>query len=208
MSAALRIGLTGGMGSGKSEAAREFARVGVSVIDTDVIARQLVQPGQPALAEIAACFGESVLDGAGKLDRKRLRALVFADPQQRRRLETILHPRIRDEALAQAGRAATPYCVLVIPMLAESGDDYALDRVLLIDCGEAIQRERIGARDGLDAAQIEAALTAQASRAERRALADDIIVNDSSLSALTVAVQRLHKRYQALAREHLRRHPS
>ncbi len=208
MAAALRIGLTGGMGSGKSEAAREFARLGVTVIDTDLIARELVEPGQPALAEIAESFGATMLDAAGRLERKRLRSLVFADPAQRARLEAILHPRIREEALRQAARAPTPYCVVVIPLLVESGGDYGLDRVLLIDCPEAIQRERVGARDGLSPEQIEAALAAQATRAARRALADDIIVNDSSLSALTVAVRRLHQRYSALASEHLRRPPS
>jgi dephospho-CoA kinase len=195
----LRIGLTGGIGSGKSEAARQFARLGATVIDTDLIARQLVEPGQAALAEIVDAFGAGVLDADGRLNRDRLRQQVFADPSRRRLLESILHPRIRARALLEAGRAQAPYCLLVIPLLAETGDDYRLDRVLLIDCPENLQRQRARARDALSEADLDAILAAQASRAARQAIADDIILNDADLQALTVAVRRLHQQYETLA---------
>jgi len=195
----LRIGLTGGIGSGKSVVARRFAGLGATVIDTDVIARQLVEPGQPALAEITAAFGQDVLDSDGRLDRDRLRQRIFADSGLRRRLETILHPRIRAQALHEAEQSAAPYCLLVIPLLVETGADYQLDRILLIDCPETLQRERVRARDALSDADIDAILAAQAGRAARRAVADDIITNDAGLQDLTVAVERLHRHYTQLA---------
>lgn len=195
----LRIGLTGGIGSGKSEAARQFAKLGATIIDTDVIARQLVEPGQPALEEIVQVFGHDVLGTDGRLDRGRLRRRIFDDAGLRRQLESILHPRIRARALEQTAQSDAAYCLLVIPLLAETGADYELDRVLLIDCPEALQRARAQARDGLSETQIDAVLAAQASRSARRAIADDIIVNDNGLPALTVAVERLHREYLALA---------
>jgi dephospho-CoA kinase len=195
----LRIGLTGGIGSGKSEAARQFAQLGAAVIDTDLIARQLVEPGQAALAEIVDVFGAGILDADGRLNRDRLRRQVFADPSRRRQLEGILHPRIRARALLEAEQAQALYCLLVIPLLAETGNDYRLDRVLLIDCPENLQRQRARARDALSEADLDAILAAQGSRAARQAIADDIILNDADLQALTVAVKRLHQQYEALA---------
>jgi len=195
----LRIGLTGGVGSGKSEAARQFAQLGAAVIDTDVIARRLVEPGQPALAEIARTFGADALDATGRLNRNWMRQQVFADPARRRQLETILHPRIRTQALLDAEQANAPYCLLVIPLLVETGDDYPLDRILLIDCPEDLQRRRIRARDAIAEPEIDAVLASQASRAQRQVIADDIIVNDTDLQTLTVAVQRLHRQYLELA---------
>ncbi len=199
MPSALRVGLTGGIGSGKSEAARQFAELGATVIDTDLIARELVEPGQPALAEIVDSFGPGVLTSDGTLDRTRLRQQVFADPARRERLEAILHPRIRARALQLAEQAATPYCVLVIPLLVETGADYGLQRILLIDCPEDVQRHRIRTRDRLPENEIDAILAAQASRAQRQAVADDIVVNDKQLPQLRAEIERLHRHYLQLA---------
>jgi dephospho-CoA kinase len=200
MRRSLRIGLTGGIGSGKSAAAREFERLGATVIDTDLIARELVAPGQPALDAIIAAFGEGVLTAAGQLNRALLRKTIFADPAQRRQLETLLHPLIRHTALERAQRATSPYCLIVIPLLLESAGDYALDRVLVIDTPEALQRQRVAQRDQLTDSEIDAILAAQASRHERLALADDVILNDGDSDALYKAVAALHRNYLALAK--------
>jgi dephospho-CoA kinase len=202
MPCSLRVGLTGGIGSGKSEAARQFARLGATVIDTDRIARELVEPGQPALSEIVAGFGADLLDADGRLDRTRLRQRIFADPGCRRQLEALLHPRIRARALQLAELADAPYCVLVIPLLVETGADYRLDRILLIDCPEDIQRQRIRARDRLSDKEVDAILAAQATRAQRQAVADDTVVNDKQLQALESEITRLHRRYLELAGQH------
>ncbi len=200
MSQAIRIGLTGGIGSGKSEAAREFARLGVPVIDTDLIARELVRPGQPALAGIVARFGAEMLDENGNLDRARLRKTVFSDPGLRKQLEAILHPRIRDRAVALAEQAEGPYCVLVIPLLVETTCDYPLDRILVIDTPREQQLERIAARDGLPESEIETILATQAGREQRLAIADDIIVNDASPEYLRSEIGRLHRLYSEIGR--------
>lgn len=200
MACALRVGLTGGIGSGKSEAAHEFARLGATVIDTDIIARELVEPGQPALTEITDRFGADLLDASGRLDRTRLRQRVFADPEKRRQLEAILHPKIRDRALVLAEQAQTPYCILVIPLLLESGDDYHLDRVLVIDCPVDLQRRRTRQRDALPKPELDAILAAQASRQRRLAVADDVIVNDAGLDKLAARVTHLHQAYSQLAK--------
>ena len=202
MSRALRIGLTGGIGSGKSEASREFARLGVPVIDTDVIARELVRPGQPALAEIVARFGTEMLGENGNLDRTRLRKTVFSDPGLRRQLEAILHPRIRERAEALTEQVKGPYCVLVIPLLVETSGDYPLDRILVIDSPRELQVERIAARDGLSESEIEAILETQASREQRLAIADDIIVNDASPEHLRSEIERLHRLYSETGHDH------
>jgi dephospho-CoA kinase len=202
MGQALRIGLTGGIGSGKSEASREFARLGVPVIDTDVIARELVRPGQPALAEIVARFGAEMLDENGNLDRIRLRKTVFSEPGLRKQLEAILHPRIRDRAVALTKQAEGPYCILVIPLLLETSGDYPLDRILVIDSPTELQVERIAARDGLSESEIKTVLETQASRAQRLAIADDIIVNDSSPEHLRSEIERLHRLYSETGHDH------
>lgn len=197
----LVVGLTGGIGSGKSTAADAFAALGVPVIDTDVIARELTAPGAPALAAIRATFGDAVIAADGQLDRAALRRRVFADADDRRRLEALLHPRIRtrvDEALAAVG--AAPYVLVVIPLLVETGAwRELLDRVLVIDCPRDLQIARVQARSGLDRAEVEAILAAQASREARRAAADDILVNTASHGALAAEVARLHRRYLELA---------
>lgn len=191
----LKIGLTGGIGSGKTAASDHFARLGAEVIDTDRLSRELVEPGEQALAEIVAAFGAEMLDGQGRLDRARLRERVFADPAARRRLEAILHPRIRDAMLARAARSTAPYVVFVIPLLVEAGQQNLVDRVLLIDVPEALQRARVAARDGLEAAQIDRILAAQTDRATRLAHADDVIRNDGSVEDLYAAVEELHHKY-------------
>lgn len=195
MSRALRVGLTGGIGSGKSEACREFARLGVTVIDTDLIARELVRPGQQALAEIVAHFGAEMLDENGNLDRTRLRKTVFSDPDLRRQLEAILHPRIRERAVALTEQVKGPYCVLVIPLLVETTGDYPLDRILVIDTPRELQMERIAARDGLSESEIEAILETQTSREQRLAIADDVVVNATSPEYLRSEIERLHRLY-------------
>lgn len=194
-----KVGLTGGIGSGKSMAAALFARLGAEVIDTDLLSRELVEPGQPALAEIAAAFGKAVLDGAGRLDRAALAARVFDQPEARRRLEAILHPRIRDAMLARAAASTAPYVVCVIPLLVETGQQALVDRVLVVDAPEAVQRTRVAARDGMDPQRIARIMQVQVDRATRLAAADDVIENESDLAALEAAVAALHRRYLALA---------
>jgi dephospho-CoA kinase len=194
-----KIGLTGGIGSGKSAASEQFARLGAAVVDTDLLSRELVEPGQPALEEIAAAFGPGVLTADGRLDRPALRRRVFSDTAERQRLEAILHPRIRAEMLRRAEQADAPYVVLVIPLLIETGQQALVDRVLLIDVPEAVQRQRVAVRDGLSAGQIDRIMAAQTDRATRRLHADDILLNDGNPTDLQARIAALHRRYLALA---------
>jgi dephospho-CoA kinase len=200
----LRVGLTGGIGSGKSTVAELFARRGVPVIDTDVIARQLVAPGQSALAEITREFGSELLGANGQLDRARMRQRVFEDPDARRRLEAILHPRIRAAVREQLAAITAPYCLIVVPLLVEIGFDESIDRVLVIDAEERHQQERVGRRDNVSADAVDRTMAAQASRAQRLARADDVITNNGTVADLERAVDRLHASYLALGREPLR----
>lgn len=197
----LAIGLTGGIGSGKSVVAKAFMALGVPVICTDTIARELVEPGQSALAEITARFGNGVLRPDGSLDRAAMREQVFADADSRRALEAILHPRIRKEVGHRIAVATAPYVVVDIPLLAETGDAYRplLDRVLVVECDATVRRERVMQRDGASADQVDAMLAAQASDAARRALADDTLVNEGSLEELADRVSALDRRYRMLA---------
>lgn len=199
MPCAVRIGLTGGIGSGKTEVSRYFASLGVPVIDTDTIAHELVARGQPALAEITAEFGDGILDEHGNLDRAKLRGIVFADPARRRRLEQILHPRIRDNAIALSEQCEAAYCILVIPLLVESGRDYPLDRILVVDTPVELQYRRIAGRDGISREQIASILAAQADRETRLRAADDVIVNDGDIDELHRKIDGLHQRYLELA---------
>ncbi len=195
----LRIGLTGGIGSGKSTVAALFAARGVPIIDADAIARELVEPGQPALAEIVAGFDAGLLDAQGRLDRGRLRARVFGDARQRLRLENILHPRIHDAMVARAAATRAPYTVLVIPLLFEAAQRDLVDRVLVVDAPVELQRERVLLRDRLPSDQLDGILAAQLGREQRRAGADDLIDNSGDAAALEAQVEALHHRYLALA---------
>jgi dephospho-CoA kinase len=194
------VGLTGGIGSGKSTVAECFAALGVPVIDTDVIARQLTEPGSEALDAIRTAFGETVMQPDGTLDRAALRRRVFADAAARHQLEALLHPRIR-QAVGQALTALTaPYALIVIPLLVETGSYRdVLNRVLVVDCPEALQIARVMARSGLAPDEVNAILAAQATRAERLAAADDVIVNTASPEALRSEVATLHRRYLAFS---------
>jgi len=203
--AAFVVAVTGGIASGKSAVTALFASHGVHVADADAIAHAIVAPGEPALAEIAARFGAGVLDAGGGLDRARLRALVFADAQARAALESITHPRIRAALQAQCQQAGGEYAIAAIPLLAESAQPPAqawpwLRRVLVVDAPAAVQRARLMARDGIDAALAERMLAAQATRAQRLALASDVIVNDATLAQLAAPVARLDALYRRLAR--------
>jgi dephospho-CoA kinase len=195
----LRIGLTGGIGSGKSAVADRFRHHGVPVIDADEVARDVVEPGQPAYAEVVEAFGAEVLGADGRVDRARLRQRVFSDPAQRRRLESILHPRIREAMRRQADAQDAPYCILMIPLLVESGGNYRLDRTLVIDADEDRRTRWVEARSGLGREEVRRIMAAQASRAERLEAADDVIVNNGGLEDLEHKVDALHQRYLALA---------
>jgi dephospho-CoA kinase len=199
----LRVGLTGGIGSGKSTVAGLFAARGVTVIDADDIVHKLITPGSASHQEILAHFGNAVLstDGSGRLDRALLRARVFADPAERRRLEAILHPRVREEMLRQALRASGPYVLLVIPLLFESGQRDLVDRVLVVDADAQTQIRRVQARGGLGEEEVGKILAAQIAPTERRALADDVIENNADLAHLEHEVARLHALYLTLAQK-------
>ncbi len=192
------VGLTGGIGSGKSAAAERFAALGATIVDTDLIAHRLTAPGGAAIAAIRQAFGAGVISPDGSLDRAAMRARVFAEPAARQQLEAILHPLIRAESARQCLAAPGPYVVMAVPLLVESGTyRQRCDRVCVVDCPEALQIERVRTRSGLDETQIRAIMAAQASREERLAAADDVIDNGGTLEALQQQVDRLHLRYLA-----------
>lgn len=199
MSHRLRIGLTGGIASGKSTAAQRFIELGVPVIDADESSRFVVAAGQPGLAEVAQRFGSGILTTDGELDRRALRNLVFSDAERRRELESILHPLIRADMERRAGIAVGPYLVLAIPLLVEGGRNDRVDRILVVDLPEQVQLERLMGRDGGSPEQARAILAAQASREIRKSAADDVLVNSGSVSDLRRAVDTLHERYLLLA---------
>lgn len=198
-----KVGLTGGIGSGKSTAAEIFSELSVPLIDADIIARELVEPGQAALKEIIAAFGREVLDAEENLDRARLRNLVFSSKEHKLRLETILHPRILQELSCRAARLTAPYCILVIPLLIETDQKNLVNRILVIDTSEEVQRRRLKTRDGFSDAEIDAALRAQSTRTARLAAADDIIENNTDLATLRHQVKRYHRKYLELASQYL-----
>ncbi|MEJ2481504.1 MAG: dephospho-CoA kinase [Acidihalobacter sp.] len=194
----LRIGLTGGIGSGKSTVADCFAHLGIAVIDSDVIARELVLPGSEALQRVAETFGLGVLRPDGSLDRAALRRRIFDDEKARRQLEEILHPRIRQELQTRAATAAGPYVVLVIPLLVEHDWIAEVDRVLVVDCSPETQIRRTTARDHVSPKEADAVLRSQASREQRLACADDVIDNDSDRRDLDAVVAELDRRYRQI----------
>lgn len=194
------VGLTGGIGSGKSTVARRFEALGASIVDTDAIAHTLTAAGGEAIPALRQAFGDAYITAEGALDRVRMRSLIFADPKAKERLEAILHPRIRTRAEAAIARASGPYVVLVVPLLLETGA-YAnrVDRILVVDCLEAQQIHRTMLRSGLDEATVQAILATQVSRAERLARADDVIDNSGPEEALEPQVEALHRKYLALS---------
>lgn len=196
------IGLTGGIASGKSALEKAFAKQGVVVADADLLAREVVAPGEPALAAVVERFGRDMLQADGQLDRAALRVRVFGDPDQRRALEAILHPAIRARLEAICRAAPGPYAIATVPLLTEGGGRAAypwLHRILVVDTPAAVQKARLMQRDGIDATLADQMMAAQASRAERLALADDIVVNDGDIHHLQHAADALHLRYLALA---------
>lgn len=196
------VGLTGGIASGKSAVAARFAALGVAVLDADLVAREVVAPGSEGLAALVDAFGLGILDATGALDRRRMREQVFADAAARGRLESILHPRIRRLLHERADAATGAYAIVAIPLLAEGGGRAAypwLDRVLVVDAPETAQLTRLAARDGIDDALARRMVEAQASRTQRLAIADDVLVNAGGVDALDGPVAALDRRYRQLA---------
>lgn len=194
------VGLTGGIGSGKTAVADLFSELGIVVVDTDAIAHELTGLGGAAMPEIAAEFGTGVVSVDGRLNRVAMRQLVFSDPSAKSRLEAILHPMIRRMSEIRCQTAKSPYVLLVVPLLLETGVyRQRVNRILVVDCAEATQVSRVMARSGLTAEEVRAIMETQASRAVRRAAADDVIVNETDLEALREQVYGLHRRYLELA---------
>jgi dephospho-CoA kinase len=191
----LKIGLTGAIASGKTTVSQLFAKLGVPIIDADVIAHQLVEPGQQALNEIRKVFGPEMIDHDNKLNRAKLRQQIFADTKKRQQLEAILHPRIKKIMQTKAAQTEGPYCILSIPLLVETQQIDLVDRILVVDCSPELQRQRLLKRDKLSSEEIERIINAQASREARLAIADDVIYNNSNLENLQKQVLSLHKIY-------------
>jgi len=195
----LRVGITGGIGSGKSALTQRLETHGITVVDADLVARVVVEPGQPALAEIAQRFGDNILQADGGLNRPALRKIVFEDSQARLDLERITHPRIRDEIARQLSEAASPYVVLSSPLLLESGQNQFAELVVVVDVPEALQLARTMARDNNDAALVKQIMAAQLNRTDRLAKADKVVDNSGSLDDLHIAADALHEQLLALS---------
>lgn len=195
----LCIGLTGGIGSGKTSATDIFSELGVPVIDADAISHEVVQAGQPALQAIANAFGADMIDEEGQLRRAHLRKLIFDDANARTRLEAIIHPLVYDEVARRVGRMIFPYCILSSPLLLESRSAHDIDRILVIDVPEPLQIERASSRDSAHRDEIKKIVNSQSSRQDRLAAADDVIVNDRDLSFLRKQVEVLHGKYLEIA---------
>lgn len=200
MKTPMRVALTGGIASGKTAVSNRFAALGVPVIDADVAARQVVMPGSEGLAELVACCGSGILLADGSLDRAGLRARIFADPALRQQVNAILHPRIRSWMQARAAEQPYPYQMFVVPLLVETGQHTAYDRVLLVTADEAVRRQRLRARDRISVEQADAILQAQADESARLAIADDILYNNADEHSLAQQVESLHQNYLQLAR--------
>ena len=193
------VALAGGIASGKTLISDEFARLGVPIIDTDVIAHQIVKPGQPALREIEQAFGMDVIDANGRLKRAHLRSLIFSEPNARKKLEAILHPKIRQEAMKATNKVTDDYCILVIPLLAERGAYPNVDRVLVVDVATEEQISRLMTRDRCSRKEAQQILAAQASREQRLRIADDVLNNSGSVQQARDAVALLNTKYVYLA---------
>ena len=191
----LTIALTGGIGSGKTQVSDYFSSLGVPIIDTDIISRQLVEPGQPALEKITENFGHQLLLDSGQLDRAALREIIFNNATARKKLEDILHPAIREKVQYQLQALSFPYVIIVIPLYVETGQFLKTDRILVVDCPQEIQKNRVLARDNVSMEQLGKILEAQATRQQRLAVADDIIVNDADIETLQHKVMQLHEKY-------------
>lgn len=194
------VGLTGGIGSGKSTVAGLFVAHGATLVDTDVIAHELTAAGGAAMPALREAFGNAIVRADGGLDRVAMRQRVFADPAQKRRLEAILHPLIRDESALRCEQATGPYVILAVPLLVESGSyRQRCDRILVVDCDEATQVARVVARSGMSESEVRAIMATQVSRDQRLAVADDVVHNNGALDALRPQVEKLHRRYLAAA---------
>jgi|SRR5690554_689029 len=195
----LIVGVTGGIGSGKTAVTDEFARFGISVVDADQVSRDVVDPGTEALTRIAKRFGPQILTPSGGLQRRLLRDIIFTDPDQKHWLESLLHPLIRDEIISRLEQSRSPYTILVSPLLLETGQQELCDQVLLVDAPESLQVRRTSERDQTPEAAVKAIMEQQMSRDQRRTMADDIIINDAGLAELHDAVRALHQKYLAIA---------
>ena len=194
------VGLTGGIGSGKSAVADEFARLGASVVDTDAIAHELTAPGGAAMSDVKRLFGAAFVNAAGAMDRERMRELAFSDPAQRQRLESLLHPMIRAESARRIAAATGPYVLHVVPLLIESpGYRERVGRVLVVDCPEELQIARVRRRSGLPEDEVRRIIASQIQREKRRAAADDVIDNSGPVSAMQQQVRKLHENYLRFA---------
>lgn len=197
--ALFKVGLTGGIASGKSAVAAMFVELGAALIDTDVVAREVVEPGEPGLGAIRKLFGPGVIAESGELDRRALRSLVFADASKRRHLEDVLHPLIRERTRRELEAATGPYAIVAVPLLVETHFARFVDRVLVVDCPVELQLERLVARDRMPADEARAMIAAQTDREARLAAADDVIDNSGDLAATRRQVEQLHRRYLELA---------
>ena len=197
MARGFRVGLTGGIACGKTTVANLFAALGATIVDTDQLAREVVEPGSPLLPKIAAHFGDNVLAADGSLDRRALRTRIFADPAERLWLEQLTHPAIRELTDTRSAAAKGAYVMVAIPLLVETAGARRFDRVLVVDCDPEVQLARLQARDGTTRAEAQRMLSAQATRAERLAVADDVIRNDGDVADLRDQVEKLHRQYVA-----------
>ena len=193
------VALTGGIGCGKTLVSDYFSTLGVAIIDTDIISRELVKPGSNALTAIISEFGKDILNENGQLDRKKLQALIFQKPEAKQFLENLLHPLILEEVNRRQSNTNAPYCILVIPLLVESKLNFHINRILVVDCSLESQKHRVLKRDAMTAATLEMIIEQQASREERLAIADDIIVNDTDIEHAYSQIDALHKKYILLA---------
>ena len=198
----LIIGLTGGIGSGKTAVSDYLGSLGITIVDADVVSRIVVEPGKPALKEIEAHFGPEAIQADGSLDRAKLRTIVFEDPAERKVLEKITHARIGEEILQQLNNSSSPYTVLVSPILFESGQSNMTSRNLVVDVPEEIQQARTASRDGVTEESVKNIIKAQMNREERLSLADDVIVNDSDLESLHAKALDMHNNYLEIAKDH------